>query len=143
MTPAAKRKQVEKARQLAVFRDSAGQGYTIPYNHPLVQKSIEICDLLEAMKLQGETVPYWYNQLIRSASSIAANYMEGAGRANSGYLLQFWKIARGSAYESVVWGNISQSPAIYQACKELADLIDCECIKYIDANKENDEAETE
>lgn len=48
------------------------------------------------------------NQIIRSASSIGANFAEGYGRNNPKEYRQFLGIARGSSFETEYWLEILQ-----------------------------------
>lgn len=45
----------------------------------------------------------WANQIYRSATSIAANISEGHGNGTDGKVVQFYRIARGSAFETLNW----------------------------------------
>lgn len=66
-------------------------------------------------------------QLFRCAGSIVGNWAEGIGRGTERQVLNFKRIARGSAYETVVFLELLPAPystiILAQAVK-LADLID-------------------
>jgi len=70
----------------------------------------------------------WKSQACRSASSVGANLCEGYGRGTPGQKTNFYKIARGSAYECVHWANLGETerePLLKKALT-LATLVDKE-----------------
>lgn len=69
------------------------------------------------------------SQVLRSVSSIAANVAEGVGNANTGNVRRFYLIARGSAYESVIWLKALQKKTQLDLCLRLCVLIDAEVIR--------------
>jgi len=70
----------------------------------------------------------WKNQACRAASSVGANLCEGYGRGTPEQKANFYKIARGSAYECVHWANLgeTQREPLLKKALELAVLIDQE-----------------
>jgi len=74
------------------------------------------------------TIGDWKSQSIRSASSIGANLCEGFGRGGIGQRIQFYKIARGSAYECVHWANLAESDRenLLKKALEVCALMDLE-----------------
>jgi four helix bundle protein len=60
-----------------------------------------------------------YNQLGRSLGSVAANFAEGHGRCMIQDKIRFLRMARGSAYESVVHARI----LYVDYAQDLADII--------------------
>ena len=91
----------------------------------IYRRSIELYYLF----LKNEsTVGDWKSQAIRSASSIGANLCEGFGRGGLGQRIQFYKIARGSAYETVHWANLAESDRenLLKKSLEVCALMDLE-----------------
>lgn len=59
----------------------------------------------------------WADQCYRSATSISANIAEGVGRMMTTQIIQFLRIARGSAFETVSHLSLSPVPEL-----DLSDL---------------------
>lgn len=102
------------------------QGGIAPIVKSIVyRRSVELYYLF----LKNETsVGDWKSQAIRSASSVGANLCEGFGRGSVGQRVQFYKIARGSAYETVHWANLVENDRenILEKALNLCTLIDLE-----------------
>lgn len=70
-------------------------------------------EYLAAVKLARKIIPLtaghapgtpagsWADQIFRSATSVPANIAEGVGRMQTSQIVQFMRIARGSAFETV------------------------------------------
>jgi len=72
----------------------------------------------------------WKNQACRAASSVGANLCEGYGRGTPGQKTNFYKIARGSAYECVHWANLGETERdkLLHSALEVAELMDWQLI---------------
>jgi four helix bundle protein len=80
----------------------------------------EYPEFQESVKLAKQLLPHvvghlpntvqgsWADQLYRSATSISANISEGVGRMQKSQIIQFFRIARGSAFETIA--HLSLSP---------------------------------
>jgi four helix bundle protein len=77
-------------------------------------------------------------QIVKSASSIAANIAEGHGRFASGAYRNHLSIARGSANETIGWLdlmcrrgfiNVARRDELIDACEEVLSLISARMIK--------------
>lgn len=105
--------------------DSCFGGISGIVQTPIYKKAVELYFLF----LNTEnTYADWKNQACRSASSVGANLCEGYGRGTPGQKAQFYKIARGSAYECVHWANLGeiQREPLLKKALELAALVDAE-----------------
>ena len=56
---------------------------------------------LTAGHAPGTPAGSWADQIYRSATSVPANIAEGVGRMQTSQIVQFMRIARGSAFETV------------------------------------------
>lgn len=82
-------------------------GFDVVLDHPICTNAIKLAsDMLiasvEASGFEADLI----NQLGRSLGSVAANFAEGHGRSMFQDKLRFLRLARGSAYESVVHARI-------------------------------------
>jgi four helix bundle protein len=105
--------------------DSCFGGITGIVQTPLYKKSVELYFLF----LNSEnTFADWKDQACRAATSVGANLCEGYGRGTPGQKTQFYKYARGSAYECVHWANLGekQRESLLNKALELASLMDSE-----------------
>lgn len=89
------------------------------------RRSIELYFLF----LKNETTTGdWKSQAVRSCSSIGANLCEGYGRGAGGNRINFYKIARGSAYEVAHWANLAENDRdnLLKKSLEVCALMDLE-----------------
>lgn len=89
------------------------------------RRSVELYYLF----LKNETTTGdWKSQAVRSASSVGANLCEGFGRGAGGNRINFYKIARGSAYETVHWANLAENDRnnLLEKALEVSALMDME-----------------
>lgn len=66
----------------------------------------------------------WGDQLVRSLGSVVANAVEGRARGTRRNNIQFLRVARGSAYEAVVWSRVSGQPELIELCQKCAEEFD-------------------
>lgn len=93
-------------------------------------KSIELYSLFYLIPAKDDISGAWKNQACRAASSIGANMCEGVGRATVSGKSQFYRIARGSAYECVHWAMVCPiiETRLETLSKEICSILDIEII---------------
>ena len=80
-----------------------------------------------------------YVQLVRSLSSVGANYVEGHAKVDIQDLIRFMKTARGSAYESLYHAELLQLQTI-DKIRALCIEVDQAIVQIIDDCQVNTEA---
>ena len=96
--------------------------------------TLEIISLSDKLP-KNRTHDILFSQILRSASSIGANIIEGYGRNNPKEYKQFLGIARGSCLETEYWLDILQNSSV-QNLQNLIGL-NTEIIKIITATISN------
>ncbi|MBN9520739.1 four helix bundle protein [bacterium] len=86
---------------------------------------------------QGTPQGSWSDQTYRSATSVSANIAEGVGRMQRSQVIQFLRVARGSAFETI--SHLSLSPiaeldlaALRKSYVALIEAIDTSLARLID-----------
>lgn len=68
------------------------------------------------------------SQAVRASSSVGANYCEGRARVSPAGCVQYLRVARGSAYETMFWAKTVGSREIQDKALKLAKLVDSEIV---------------
>jgi four helix bundle protein len=118
--------EAKRAEQDEEILASCEAGISAVLSNPLVQAAEqlfdEICAELFSPVATGDPLAHVRSQLLRSAGSVVANIAEGHGKAGAD-VRRFYLIARGSAYESVIWlralGKTYQLVRAIELCNEI------------------------
>lgn len=126
--------ETKRAEQDSDIVSSCEAGINAVLTDPLVLKAMALLDdvaaeLLARPDYVGDPLASLRGQVLRSVSSIAGNIAEGVGRAGPVDVRRFYLIARGSAYESVIWLRALGKHAQLSACLDLCNAIDVAIIR--------------
>lgn len=128
-----KKQATERSLNQALY-DSCSRGISQIKDNPILTLTYYLMDkLIERKALGQDCEGYWYSQICRSISSIAANYAEGTAKCSNQEVLRFLKISRGSAYESYVWAEFTYDKDFCNKTHDLCDEIDHQILAYLDA----------
>lgn len=100
----------------------AKQGTNKFVNHDLVKLSLTIVKYLQTVP-ESDIKWLWWEQLMTSVTSAAANFIEGEGRGSTGEL-NFAAFSRGSAAECRYWAQVSEDIQLIKWCDQLSDHLD-------------------
>jgi four helix bundle protein len=139
--------KTEKARAttLALIKASCEAGIEAAMADGIVSAAFALLDGIQAELMvftHGDVTGPIRGQILRSAGSIAANAVEGIGKAYKQDRVKYFLTARGSAYETAIWLRAMGKKELLSECVSVCNMIDKAILAHAEGSDLSEETET-